>query len=363
MTTSCIVMAAGKGTRLRSSLSKMLLPLDGRPLVAHPVAAALRLKGCEVVVVVGHQGAQVRGALRRHLGRGAVRFATQRQQRGTADAVAAGLRGVRGRGGSVLILSGDVPLISTRTLGRLLRLRERRRAELALLTMRLPDPAQYGRVVREGRRVVRVVEHADASAEERAMDEVNAGIYCVELSFLRGAIGRISSENAQGEMYLTDLVEAASGLGSAVAMACDPAEVGGVNTWAELAVAAKVLRDRKVARLMASGVCVEDPERILVHSGVRVGADTYLGPAVELTGSTRVGKGCRLEAGVVVRDSRLADGVVVRPYSVLDSVRLSSGTVVEPHVHLRSRSAHGKAMGTTGVAPERNTGHDRIGDV
>jgi len=331
-------MAAGRGTRLRAALSKMLLPLDGMPLVAHPVGTALRLRGCEVVVVVGHQKEAVQKALAVHFGDKPLQFAVQRAQRGTGDAVAAGLSKVRGRRGSVLILSGDVPLLSARTLGRLRRLRERRDARVALLSMRLDRPAHYGRVIREGRQVRGVVEYLDASPVERAVDEVNAGVYCVELGFLRREIKRLGANNAKGEVYLTDLVAAAAKSGSAVAMQCDPLEVQGVNTWAELASVAREVRQRVTTKLMANGVFLEDPERVVIHSSVRVGADSRLGAGVELTGRTRVGPGCRLEAGVILRDCVLGGGVHVKPYSVLEGVRLESGAVVGSHTH-RSASA------------------------
>jgi bifunctional UDP-N-acetylglucosamine pyrophosphorylase/glucosamine-1-phosphate N-acetyltransferase len=333
MVTFCIVMAAGRGTRFRGSLSKMLLPLDGRPLVAHPVGTALRLRGCEVVAVVGHQQAAVKSALRAQFRSKPLRFVVQRVQRGTGDAVAAGLTQVRGRRGSVLILSGDVPLLSARTLGRLRRLRERRDAQVALLTMRLEDPAHYGRVIRQGRAVRGVVEYLDANPAERAVDEVNAGIYCVELGFLRREIKRLGASNAKGEVYLTDLVAAAGRRDSAVAMQCDPQELQGVNTWADLASVAQVLRRRVAAKLMEGGVHLVDPERVVIHSSVRIGAATCVGAGVELTGRTRIGIGCRVESGVILRDCHLGDEVHVKPYSVLEGVRLEPGSVVGPHAH------------------------------
>jgi len=319
----------------------MLLPLDGLPLVAHPVSTAFCIKGCEVVVVVGHQKRAVRRALAAHFDGKPLQFAEQRQQRGTGDAVAAALPKVRGRRGSVFILSGDVPLLSPRTLGRLRQLRERHDAQVALLTMRLVEPGHYGRVLRAGREVRSVVEYLDASPDERAVNEVNAGIYCVELGFLRREIKRIGADNAKGEVYLTDLVAAAGKNSSAVAMLCDPQEVQGVNTWAELAIVAQVLRRRVTAKLMAGGVQLEDPERVVIHSSVRIGADSHIAAGVELTGRTRIGPGCCLEAGVILRDCVLGDGVHVKPYCVLEGVRLEPGSVVGPFVH---RASPGKIV-------------------
>lgn len=319
----------------------MLLPLDGRPLAAHAVGAALSLRGSEVVAVVGHQGQAVRAALESEFPGRSLRFSVQKEQRGTGDAVASGLRAVKGRSGSVLVLSGDVPLLTARTLGRLRRLRERRGASLALLTMRLEDPARYGRVLRQGSRVREVVEYLDATPEQRRVSEVNAGIYCIELGFLRRELRRLRADNAKGEVYLTDLVAAAGLRSGAFALECDPWEVQGINTWAELAQVAKVLRNRAADRAMAAGVHLVAPERVVIHSAVRIGPDTTIQPDVELTGSTRIGRGCRLDVGVVLRNCRLGDGVHVKPYSVLEGARLRAGVVVGPFAHDRALSASG----------------------
>ena len=351
MSLHCIVMAAGKGTRLRSARSKMLVPLDGRPLVCHVVEAALGLEDSAVVVVVGHQGAQVQRAIRQAFPGAPVRFVTQREQRGTGHAVATAMRAVRGKAGDVLILSGDVPLIRRRTLSQLRRLRMRRGLDLALLTMALEDPGRYGRVLREGRRVRQVVEFLDASEELRQVREVNAGIYAVELGFLRRSLRKLGSDNAQGEVYLTDLVALADRGRGAQAQTCDPAEVQGVNTWAEQAALEQVVRRRIAERLMSRGVCLEAPERLVVHSTVRVGPDTVLGPDVHLTGATRIGRGCRIENGAVLEDCRLGPRVRIRPYCVLRGVALPADSDVGPQVVLSSRGKEALPKGIHSYSP------------
>lgn len=339
MSLHSIVLAAGKGTRLKSARSKMLIPLEGRPLVSHAVATAASMPGSEVVVVVGHQAAEVKAALRSALPDARIRFATQREQRGTGDAVAAGLRAVRGAAGSVLVLSGDVPLISRATLTRLRRARERAGADLALLSMEPPDPGHYGRVVRNGERVTAVVEFLDAGAETRALREVNAGVYCLELSFLRRALKRLRADNAKGEVYLTDLVAAAAEGRGALALRVPPDEVRGVNTWAEQATLEGILRTRAIARLMDDGVQVMAPDRLIVHGGVRVAAGCCLGADVALTGQTRLSEGCTVEQGAILHDCTVGAGTRIRPYCVLEGVAIPSEADVGPYVHL-SASEH-----------------------
>lgn len=341
---TCLILAAGRGTRLKSARSKMLLPLDGRPLVTHAVSSALALKESEVVVVVGYQAGEVRAAVEHHFPGWPVRFALQAAQRGTGDAVAAGLKTVRGQQGSILILSGDVPLLESRTLSRLRLLRERQGADLSLLTMVLDDPARYGRVIRRQDQVQAVVEFTDASRAERSICEVNGGIYCADLGFLRRFIGQLGSQNAQGELYLTDLVAraAVSGRG-AVAQRCSPDELQGVNTWSDLARVAATLQQRVAERLMLAGVQIEDPARIRIESGVKVAADARLGLDVELTGRTRVGYGCYLEAGVILRNVTLGRHVHVRPYCVLEDVTVAAGRTIGPFVHLHGDAGAGVA--------------------
>jgi bifunctional UDP-N-acetylglucosamine pyrophosphorylase/glucosamine-1-phosphate N-acetyltransferase len=344
MTLVAIVMAAGRGTRLRASLSKMLLPLDGQPLVSHAVRTARSLRPDALVVVVGHQRAAVEAALRERFPD--VGFALQDDPRGTGDAVARALGVLRQRQGTALVLSGDVPLLRTETLRALVRARERERAAVALLTMTPTDPAAYGRILRREGRVVGIVEHADATPAERQIAEVNAGVYAFDLGFLRRSLGALSADNEKAELYLTDLVAlAAFRHQGVVALPCADTEVLGVNTWAELAGLERIVRERVVARLMAAGVHVVDPARTYVESSVRVAPDTTLGPGVCLLGRTRLGRGCRLEAGVWLRDVVVGEAARLGPYCVIDGGRVPPGAAVN--------GAGAQPAGSPAAAPGR----------
>lgn len=310
----------------------MLVPLDGRPLVSHVVRTALRMGCDEVVVVIGHRGAEVRQALERSFPSAPLRFAEQRRQRGTGHAVSTALRGVSERTGELIVLSGDVPLIEGRTLRRLVRARRKHRAALAMLTMRLESPSRYGRIVREGGRIARVVEFSDATPDQRGIREGNAGLYCLDLAFARGGLRRLKTNNVQGELYLTDLVALASSGQGAVAVECDPDEVRGVNTWVELAAVEEVLRRRVVVRLMQKGVRIQAPGQTWIESSVRVSSGASIDPGVLLKGDSRIGADVRIGAGVVVQDSRVGRGAQILPYSVLDRVRVAPRACVGPHV-------------------------------
>lgn len=340
MSLNTIVLAAGKGTRLRSVASKLLVPLDGRPLVAHVVRTALSVPENQVVVVVGHQAEAVEAALRRELPGSSLCFVLQREQRGTGDAVRAGLEAIRTRAGSVLVLSGDVPLITRGSLTRLRKAQLRAGADLSLLSMEPEDPGHYGRLVRQGRRLLAVVEYLDADEQIRAQREVNAGVYCLDLGFLRRSLGQLRDGNAKGEVYLTDLVAlAASGRG-ALALRVNPEEVLGINTWAEQAALERVVRGRVVGRLMERGVHVVAPERIIVQSSVRVAPGCCLGADVTLTGNTRIGASCFIEQGAVLHHCQVGPRSRVRPYCVLEGAVIPADSDLGPLVRIPAKGHH-----------------------
>ncbi|MBK9518233.1 MAG: bifunctional UDP-N-acetylglucosamine diphosphorylase/glucosamine-1-phosphate N-acetyltransferase GlmU [Anaeromyxobacter sp.] len=343
---AAIVLAAGKGTRMKSITAKVLHPLGGRPLVWYAVRRALEAGASPVVVVVGHQAAAVEAALRAALPDAPLRFALQADQKGTAHAVLAAKPALRGVTGPIAILSGDVPLLTTATLAAVVKARARARSPLALASMRLAEPRGYGRVLRDGRgRPVRIVEEKDATAAERAVTEVNAGLYCADAAFLWKALARVDARNAQGEFYLTDLVALAARAAPAVAVEVDPQEASGVNDLAELARAGKELQRRRTLALLRAGVTVEDPDRFLCDEGVEVGPDSVIEPDVRLRGATRVGAGCRLGQGVVITDGLLADGVTVRPYTVVEGpATVGSGALLGPFSRIRPGSELGEGV-------------------
>jgi len=332
---AAIVLAAGKGTRMRSRRAKVLHEVCGRPMVYYPVRRALEAGANPVVVVVGHQGGEVRDSLRRLLPGAPLRFARQREQRGTAHAVRAARPALRGFAGSVLILSGDVPLITAHTLEAVMQARAGS-AALAFATMTLENPEGYGRVVHApGRGPALVVEEKDATPEERSIKEVNAGLYCADAAFLWSTLGKVRASNAQGEFYLTDLVALAAEGPGAVAAKVSATEAMGVNDQEELSLAARALTRRLATSLMESGVTIEDPERFDCDEGVEVGPDTVLEPSVRLKGATRIGGGCRIGQGSILVDTSVADGATLLPYTYVDRSRIGPRCTLGPFARLR----------------------------
>jgi bifunctional UDP-N-acetylglucosamine pyrophosphorylase/glucosamine-1-phosphate N-acetyltransferase len=342
MAMAAVVLAAGKGTRMKSDRAKVLHAAGGRPIAYFPIRAALALDCSPVVVVVGHQAEAVEEELSQLFPGAPVQFVVQREQLGTGHAVLCARDALRDAKGSVLVIAGDVPLLTAETLQRLARAKAESNAPLALVTTRPADPTGYGRVVRDAKGAIeRVVEEKDASAAEKAIGEVNASIYLCDAPFLFQALGRTSRSNAQGEYYLTDVVSAASALareGRARAPASIEAseeEVSGVNDRAQLASAAARLRERRLAQLMKDGVTVVDPNVTYVDEGVEVGPDSVLEPLASLRGKTRLGRGVRIGQGAVLTDMEVGDGAEILPYSVLEKSKVAARAIVGPFARLR----------------------------
>jgi bifunctional UDP-N-acetylglucosamine pyrophosphorylase/glucosamine-1-phosphate N-acetyltransferase len=274
---AAVVLAAGKGTRMKSSRAKVLHEIGGRPLAWYPVKRALEAGADLVVVVVGHQAEAVEAALAAALPGAPIRFAVQREQLGTAHAVLAARPALKGSRGTVLILSGDTPLLEVETLRRVWKAGSRAPGTLAFATMELDAPRGYGRVVRDAKgRPARIREEKDATEAERAIREVNAGLYCADAAFLWKALARVGASNAQREFYLTDLVEVAARRDGAVAVPVDAGEAAGVNDREELARAARILLRRRASALMRAGVTLEDPARFDCDEGVEIGSDVVI---------------------------------------------------------------------------------------
>jgi bifunctional UDP-N-acetylglucosamine pyrophosphorylase/glucosamine-1-phosphate N-acetyltransferase len=340
---AAVVLAAGKGTRMKSRTAKVLHELGGRPLAWYPVKAALDAGASPVVVVVGHQAEAVEAALVASLPGAPLRFAVQEKQLGTAHAVLAARRALRGTDGPVAILSGDVPLLETETLLRVVRARARARVPLAFATMTLAEPRGYGRVIRDaGERPARIVEEKDASEAERAIREVNAGLYCTDAPFLWKALARVGSDNAQDEFYLTDLVAMSARRDGAIAVDVPPEEASGVNDREELARAARVLVRRRARALMRAGVTLEDPDRFDCDEGVEIGPDTTIEPGVRLLGRTRIGAACRIGAGAILRDATVGHEVAIRPYTVVEEATIAARAILGPFSRVRPGSEIGE---------------------
>ncbi len=311
MSVSAVVLAAGEGKRLKTARAKVLHEAGGAALVDHVLAALAPLRPERTVIVVGHLRAQVE----EHLAGRGVAFAVQDPPRGTGDAVRTALPHLPERG-EALVLSGDVPLTSSATLAALVELRRARGAAAALVTAVLPDAGGYGRVLRDAAGdVAAIVEARDASAEQRAVREVNAGTYVFDLAALRPALAALVPDNAQGEYYLTDAVAGlvARGLRVAALALADPAEMAGVNSRADLADVHRLLNARVIRRLQEAGVTVLDPATTWVDADCAVARDVILEPGVHLRRGCVVGEGCRVGAGSVLEGVALAAGSAVAP--------------------------------------------------
>jgi len=331
---ACLILAAGKGTRMYSRRAKMLHRLLGVPLVSYPVERALELHASPIVVVLGHQRPEVEQALSARHGQGTVTVVEQAEQKGTGHAVRLGLAALRGWEGTVLILYGDVPLLSRASLTALVK-QSRQKGALAILTAELPEPHGYGRVVRDSHgRIVKVVEQKDASEQERQLREVNAGIYAAPASFLRPATSRLSPRNAQGELYLTDIISKAAGSIGVVSASVSAEEMAGINDRQQLASVEKILCRRIVTHWMRHAT-FRDPDAALVEASVTIDQDAEIGRNVVLRGRTRIGAGALIHDGCILTDTEVGAGATLLPYTVATESSIGPGAKVGPFAHLR----------------------------
>ena len=341
---AAVVLCAGKGTRMKSEMAKVLHPVLGQPLAAWPIGRALAL-GCQpVVAVVGHQGDEVRAALEPRFPGQPLRFATQDEQRGTADAVRAALGALEGVTGPVLILYGDTPLLSETTLRALVGAFHRGSAPLALVSTVAHDATGYGRVLRVERRLTGIVEDKDCTADQRHIREVNAGVYAIDAAFLREGLEQLRPANAQGEYYLTDLVALAARRGEVESVSADFEDTAGVNDRADLAECTRVLRGRINLEHMRGGVTMHDPATTTIEPGIFIGADTVIEPNVSLRGKTRIGRGVTLGQGSVFVSTEVGDGTTVLPYSVATDSRIGPRCLIGPFARMRPGSDLAEAV-------------------
>ena len=328
-----VILAAGLGTRMKSNTIKILHKAAGRPIVDYVLDLARDLCDTPPVIVIGHQ----REAVQKEIGDRA-RYAVQEQQLGTGHAVLQAASLVETTGRKVLILSGDVPLTKPETLRRLVDNHEQSKNALTLLTMKLDDPAMYGRVVRDpDGGVVRIVEAKDATDEEKQINEVNAGIYIFGGEHLFENLRHLGNKNAQGEYYLTDLIAVIREAGHRVGAlpVDDPVEALGVNSRAELATVESEIQRRVVDRLMKEGVTFRNPSTVVIDSTVTIGADTVVYPFVTLEGTTTIGRNCVLDPGTHLVNVTVGDDVHVKTGTVAEDAIIENGAAVGPYAHLR----------------------------
>ncbi|MGH9720698.1 MAG: bifunctional UDP-N-acetylglucosamine diphosphorylase/glucosamine-1-phosphate N-acetyltransferase GlmU [Bryobacteraceae bacterium] len=330
-----VILAAGLGTRMKSTRAKVLHRAGGMTLIEHVADTALVLTHPERIhVVVGHQAEQVRQTAG---GRG-VSFIEQKEQKGTGHALMAAKEQLAGLGGLLAVLYGDCPLISAPTLRSLIERQRTGDAAATVITTLLDDPTGYGRVVTGNAGCVTgIVEQKAATPEQLKIREVNSGIYCFDAKLFWQHLDGIKPDNPAREYYLTDIVELLHQAGHNVQAIRidDPAEVLGINNRIELAEVDRVFRQRKTRELMLEGVTIEKPETVTIDAGVRIGADTVVEPFTQILGATVIGANCRIGACSIVEDSELADGVQVGPFTIIGTSKVEQGALVGPYSRLR----------------------------
>jgi len=334
---AAIILAAGKGTRMRSARAKVLHELLGRPLVAYPVGLARELGASPVVAVLGHQLEAVEAVLGARFGEGGVTVVEQAEQRGTGHAVRLAMPALDDFDGIVLVLYGDCPLLRRQTLQELVGTARRYRC-LAIVTSTPANPTGYGRILRDSRgHVTGVVEEKDATPEERALTEVNAGIYAAPAAFLRTATAGLATRNAQGEYYLTDIVAAAANSIGVTTVDADASDVAGINDREQLAEAEATMRAR-INRHWMTHATLRDPGSIVIEPDVAIDVDAEIGRNVTLRGRTRVGHGARIEDGSILVDTEVGAHAHIKPYTLCEEATIGAGAIVGPFARVRPGS-------------------------
>ena len=343
------IMAAGKGTRLKSKRPKVLHEIGGKALLLHVIAAARAIvPAARILCIVGHEADRVKAAVAET----GVHFVLQVEQRGTGHALQQVKAWFAGQPASalpenLLVLSGDVPLIRPETIAAICETHLRERAAMTILTAVPPTPIGYGRVLRvaeDSPEVTAIVEQKALKPEQMAAPEINSGIYCFQTAALFSKLDLLSTDNAHGEFYLTDVAALLVGDGQrVVAVKADSVdEVLGANTIAEMMHLDAAMRLETARRLMAQGVTILRPDTCVIDAGVEVGADTILEPFVQLLGATRIGSECRIRSFSVVQNSTLGDGVLLRNGCILDGAAIADHALIGPYAHLRPESHIGE---------------------
>lgn len=340
---AAVILAAGLGTRMKSKKVKVLHEIAGLPMVCYSARTAAKLNLAPITVVVGHQGDEVEQALREFLPKTDIRFVTQREQKGTGHALKMARKELKNFKGDLLILYGDVPLLSAETVRSFRRFHEKSEAVLSVLTMMPEDLTGYGRMVLdENRDVVKIVEHKDATPAQRTISEVNTGIYIGDCQAILKSLARLKADNAQGEFYLTDVVGMIAKKQKVSAILTDdPMELIGVNDRSDLALVTALLHEMIAEYWMRSGVTLIDPATTYIDAQAIIDSDTEIGPGVIIKGRSKIGSDCIVEKGAYIRDGQVASGVHILPYSVIEESKISEGCQIGPFARIRPGTSVG----------------------
>ena len=352
--THIVILAAGQGTRMKSSLPKVLHPIAGRPMIERVLETASALDPSTITLIVGHKAEAIRGQLVKSQNIG---FALQEPQLGTAHALQQAEPLLAGRAGSLILLSGDVPLLSSNTLKQLLEVHRGSGAAATVVTATVERPYGYGRIVRTRGRIARIVEERDASPTQRQIKEINSGIYAFDLPPLFDALRGIASQNAQGEFYLTDLIAIyrRRKLPVETLLVENAQEIRGINSRSELAEVSRLVRQKKNEELMAAGVTFIDPATTYVDPEAEIAADTVLHPGVVIEGRTRIGAACEIQAYVRISDSEIGDRVTINSYCLISGAQVATGAALGPFAHLRPGTTVGEKAKIGNFVELKNT--------
>jgi bifunctional UDP-N-acetylglucosamine pyrophosphorylase / glucosamine-1-phosphate N-acetyltransferase len=327
------IMAAGKGTRLKSKHPKVLHEVGGKTILAHVIATAQKVVPThDIFVIIGHEAERVRAAVAGH----GLNFVLQAEQRGTGHALMAARKALAGYD-QIIVLSGDAPVITAETIKELRDFHCIQNAEMTLLTADLDDPYGYGRIIRKGPRVIAIIEEKSATPRQKKIREINSGFYAFAGPALYEYIDRLSTQNSHGEYYLTDMAGLLSKAGRKVVAikTSDAGEVLGSNTRAEMMDLDARLRMAKCRELMADGVTIFYPQTCVIDSDVEVGIDTVIEPFVQILGNSKIGSDCRIRSYSVIGNSMIGDRVTVKPGTIMDDSRVADGAVLGPYTHMR----------------------------
>ena len=346
-----MILAAGLGTRMRSNLAKVLHKLDNRPLINHVCRTATTLAPRKIYVVIGHQGEDVKQAVLEELDEEHAEFVWQKEQLGTGDAVNAAREFLENEDSTLLILSGDVPMIRAETLAALVQQHHAHRgkgAACTILTVKLDDPTGYGRIVRDSEGLFdKIVEQKDASDEEKAVNEINSGIYCFDTKKLFDALSKVQNNNSQGEYYLTDVPHLLRDAGEDIAIYRhnDAHEIEGINNRVQLADMERILCRRTIRRMMLDyGVTFIDPKNTYVSEQASIGRDTVIYPNVTIEGDTRIGDGCTIRSGTRISNSKIGYAVEILDNCLIIDSEVSNQCTVGPMAHLARTRENGRKI-------------------
>ncbi len=336
MSICSIILAAGEGKRMKSKKAKPLQIAGGKTLIDW-VLDSVRGAGAERnIVVIGHMAESMRA----HLGEG-VEYAYQYEQKGTGHAVMQGIEPISAENGTVMVVCGDAPIVTAETLKAAYSQHSTENRAATVITAICDDPTGYGRIIRSGGNVVRIVEQKDATEEEKAIKEMNSGMYMFDIQKLKSALSKLDNNNAQGEYYLTDVIEILINSGETIgAYVADFEETIGVNDRIQLAEADRILNKRMVYNLMREGVCVINPETVRVEAGVKVGCDTVIYPGTILEGNTVIGEDCIIGPNTRIKNCKIGNGTEVQSSVAIDS-EIGDKTSVGPFAYIRPNSKIG----------------------